>query len=421
MPSFQFFFRRVLIFFRKLIYRAVINTLPKINPTPFTAILLLTTSSWSRLQVELITQYVFEVLNVPTFSTISTALCASFAYNVQNSLIIDIGKDKTEITPIVDFAPVAVSTRTIPYGSSSINKALKKLLPDLSDVQIEALKKSDIFQVLTPEEVAKGYSWFNTDDSTSTKNPEEDGVVDVAAIVTSGRTREILAQREKEKQQALEDRRTGVSKEKEKPNEEREFNSFPDPDTAEPIKVGGARFQGSTILIEKIVTAVGEVLKHLDEASKRQDCWDNIVILGRGSSVKGLKEALVVSLQARYIVTRPTMGSELPSMFNTSGYNTPNNGGPGTPAGGISTPIGGAPIATSASGHAGHGQVPTQIRVAKPFDYFIEWKNYGWEEASFLGAEIAAQQIFSGAHENTFASRTDYNAIGPSVVWDLTL
>lgn len=312
----------------------------------------------------------------------------------------------------MDYSPITVSSQTIPFGSSSINKSLKKLLPEFTDAQIETLKKSDIFQVLTPEEIAKSYSWLNTDDTGAPKTSTDDGVVDVAAIVTSGRTREILAQREKEKQQALEDQRSGAAKEK--PNEEREFSFFPDPVTGEPIRVGQPRFQGTEVLLEEITYAVGEVLKHLDETSKRQDCWDNVIIVGRGSSVKGFKEALLFSLQSRYIITRQTLGSELPSMFNTSGYNTPNNGTPS----GISTPIGGG---STLSGHAGHGQVPTQIRLTKQFDYFVEWKHYGWEEASFLGAEIAAQQIFNGAHENTFVSRTDYNAIGPSAIWELTL
>lgn len=412
--------------YRKLIYRAVINSLPRLNPPPLTAILLLTSHQWSRLQIEHITQYIFETLNVPAFATIPTSLCASFAYAVQSAIVIDIGKDKTEITPIVEFAPVGVSQRTIPYGSSSINSQLKKKLPKLTDIQIEALKRSDIYQVLS-EEATKS-SWFGINDphgisKPSAKNDEEEGVVDVAAIVTSGRTREILAQREREKQQAIDDEKAGVVKEKEKPNEDREFNYFQSPDLpadSPSIKIGRERFQGTELLTDKISDAVGDVLKHLDEANKRQDCWDNVIIVGRGSNIKGLKEEIFFSLQTKYLISRPTMGSELPSMFNTSGYNTPSNNGPGTP-----NPYGGTPSTPlpsnsgSSSQHPGHGQVPTQIRFAKQLEYFIDWKNYGWEEAPFLGAEIAAKQIFGGAVEGTFITRTDYNAVGPSAIWDI--
>ena len=300
-----------------------------------------------------------------------------------------------------------MSQRTIKYGSSAINANLAKALPDLTAEQIEALKKSDIFEILS-EDAAKN-SWFGLNNLNgapdSGTNENDDGIVDVAAIVTSGRTREILAQREKEKEQSQ-----ASDKEKEKLNEDREFNTFTDLE-GKTIQVGKERFHGAEDLIEKITIAVGEVLKHLDEAGSRQECWDNVIILGHGSSVKGFKEALLLSLQSRYIISRPTMGSELPSMFNTSGYNTPT---------GASTPsFAQLQQNTYSKSNQGHGQIPVQIKVAKTLDYFPEWKNYGWEESSFLGAEIAAKQIFGGSVEGTYVSRTDYNEMGPSSVWDI--
>lgn len=374
------------------------------NPPLLTAVLLLTSEPWSRLQVEGITQYVFEHLRIPAFATLSTALSAAFAYGVQDALVIDIGKDKTEITPIVEYTPVTLSQTTIPYGGSAINKALASVLPDLSAGQIEALKKSDIFEVLS-EDAAKT-SWFGingTGDAPDSK--EDDGVVDVAAIVTSGRTREILAQREKDKESGR-----NSDSAAQKANEDREFNTFTD-DEGKVIQVGKERFQGTSELVEKITLGVGEVLKHLDETSSRQECWDNIIIIGRGSSVKGLKEAILFSLQSRYVISRPTMGSELPSMFNTSGYNTPT---------GAATP---SYIQQQQQPHLrggqGHGQIPVQIKAAKTLDYFPEWKSYGWEEASFLGAQIAAKQIFSGSVEGTYVSRSDYNEVGPAAIWDI--
>lgn len=393
----------------KLIHKTVTYNLPKVNPPPLTAILLLTSERWSRLQTEGITQYVFETLRIPAFATLSTALSAAFAYAAEDALVIDIGKDKTEITPIVEYGAVTISQRTINVGSSSINKTLAAALPDLTPTQIELLKKSDIFEVLS-EDAAKN-SWFGT--NTSGDGPdskEDDGVVDVAAIVTSGRTREILAQREKEKEKEKEKGAQAGEKQEEKANEDREFNTFVD-DEGKTIQVGKERFQGTTELVEKITLGVGEVLKHLDESNSRQKCWDNVIIIGRGSSVKGLKEAILYSLQTRYVISRPTMGSELPSMFNTSGYNTPT-GGAGTPSSYLQQQ-------PHIRGGQGHGQVPVQIKVAKTLDYFPEWKSYGWEEASFLGAQIAAKQIFGGSVEGTYVSRSDYNEVGPAAIWDI--
>lgn len=378
------------------------------NPPPLTAILLLTSEPWSRLQVEGITQYVFETLRIPAFATLSTALAASFAYAVQDAVVIDIGKDKTEITPIAEYTPVTLSQRTIKCGSSSINKALEKILPNLTPSQVEYLKKSDIFEVLS-EDAAK-QSWFgiNNPSGMPDSNPENDGIVDVAAIVTSGRTREILAQREKEKEKEKLGQ-GGENSENEKANEDREFNTFIDANNTV-VQVGKERFQGTQELVEKITIAVGEVLKHLDEANRRQECWDNVIIVGRGSSIKGLKEAVLYSLQSRYVISRPTMGSELPSMFNTSGYNTPTGSG---------TPSYMQAQQPHLRGGQGHGQVPVQIKISKTLDYFPEWKNYGWEEASFLGAQIAAKQMFGGSVEGTYVSRTDYNEMGPAAIWDI--
>lgn len=400
------------------------SSIPVTNPPQLTSILLLTTHGWHRLQLEHITRYVFETLNVPAFSILPTSLCASFAYAVQSAIVIDIGHEKTEITPIVEFETVSLSAKIIPYGSQLINKNLKKLLPDLTDVQIETLKRSDIYQVLS-EEAAKS-SWFGINDtnfskySSSSSDPdkiEDEGVLDVAAIVTSGRTREILKKREKEKERAAS--KDKAQEEEEKNNEDREFNSFYTPDLPvdspqQPIRVGKERFRGAEDLVDYIVTATGQVLKHMTQTTKRQDCWDNVIIVGNGSSVKGLKEAIYFDLQERFLITRPTTGSEIPSMY-PSGYNTPSGGMPGTP---LSHGNSVTPMPTSGQTQ-GHGQVPTQIRIAKMPEYFPEWKNYGWGEASFLGAEIAAKQLFSGVMEGTFVSRTDYNAIGPSVIWDI--
>lgn len=365
--------------------------LPKVNPPPLTALLLLTSEPWNRLQIENITQYVFETLKIPAFSILPTSLSATFAYGVQDAVVIDVGKDKTEITPVIEYTPITVSQQTIKYGSSLINKYLEKNLPDLTPGQVEDLKKSDIYEVLS-EDAAKN-SWFGLNDMPDTKTTEDDGVIDVAAIVTSGRTREILAEREKEKHQ-----KPG---EKEKANEDREFNTFTDSE-GKIIQVGKERFHGAEELIDKIASSVGEVLKHLHNVNGRQECWDNVIIVGRGSSIKGFKEALLFSLQSKFVISRPTTGSELPSMFNT-GYNTPT--GLGTPS--------------YSRGGQGHGQVPVQIRVPKTLDYFPEWKSHGWEEASILGAQIAAKQIFGGSVDGTYVSRTDYNEMGPPSIWDI--
>lgn len=226
-------------------------------------------------------------------------------------------------------------------------------------------------------------------------NPEDDGIVDIAAIVSSGRTREILEEREKAK-------KAGEQKPVEPTNMAREFNMFIDSNGNE-IKVGKERFSGTDELVQKLTLAVGAVVKLIDQVNRRQDLWDNLVFIGRGGIVKGVKEELFASFQNRYLISRPTTYSELPSTFNT-GQNTPTTD---------------MMYSQHSSLHQGHGQSPTSIRVAKMADYFPEWKGHGWDDASFLGAQIAAKQIFTGSVDDTFVARKDYNDVGPSAIWDL--
>ena len=62
-----------------------------------------------------------------------------------------------------------------------------------------------------------------------------------------------------------------------------------------------------------------------------------------------------------------------------------------------------------------HQQTPTSIGVKKMPEYFPEWKEVGTEEASFLGAQVAAKVVFvvdQGVSKG-FMTRTEYNEMGP--------
>ncbi|KAG5926845.1 hypothetical protein E4U53_002983, partial [Claviceps sorghi] len=68
-------------------------------------------------------------------------------------------------------------------------------------------------------------------------------------------------------------------------------------------------------------------------------------------------------------------------------------------------------------------QTPTSIKTAALPTYLSEWSKNGFEEAMFLGAQVAARIAFS-LHSNMDAqsvdaqrlmslSRVDYNELGP--------
>lgn len=63
-------------------------------------------------------------------------------------------------------------------------------------------------------------------------------------------------------------------------------------------------------------------------------------------------------------------------------------------------------------------QVPISVRHAKMPEYFPEWKDVGFEEAAFLGAQTAAKVIFlvdqGPGGGQWYLSRVQYNEKGPS-------
>lgn len=373
------------------------------------ALMLISSGAWTRPDTEAITQYAFETIKVPGFSIMDSAQAAVFAYSIQDAFVIDIGKERTVISPVLEYNVVEEARESIAVGGDTINQELSRLCHNLTASQIEDLKRSPIFEVLNADDSKNSWFGVNTKEGMNSSGSgapgEDDGIVDIAAIVSSGRTREILAEREKIKKQGGPANSTTTKKSQEQ-NMDLEKNEFED-STGQEISVGKERFQGTSELIKRIVIAVGEVARRIDQVNRRQDLFDNLIYIGRGSSVKGLKEAITNELQQRYLISRQITYSELPSTLNT-GQNTPNGG----------TPMG-FTHQQSSQLHQGHGQVPVSVRMVKMPEYFPEWKGHGWETVFFLGAQIAAKQIFNGGVESSFVSRNEYNEVGPTSIWDI--
>lgn len=169
------------------------------------------------------------------------SLAATYSMiSLQNCCIIDVGTYHTDIIPIVDYAQLDHLVSSLPVGGQSINDSLKKLLPQWDDDQIESLKKSPIFEVLSDD--AKKLSNF---DFGNDNEDEDEETLNVAEIITSGRdTREVLEERERSQ------------KTKNVKNSDLEFNTFWDRNGNE-IKVGKQRFQGCNSLLKSISNRVG--------------------------------------------------------------------------------------------------------------------------------------------------------------------
>jgi actin-related protein 9 len=205
------------------------------------------------------------------------------------------------------------------------------------------------------------------------------------------------------------------------------------------IEVGLERFTfADRTQIDRIVSTIYNTVQSIEDMYMRPPCWDSIVFVGNGARIRGLKENIMQTLNARHLVSPSTatmFTSELPSNLATpsgTGSQTPTGSFTGAPhllptssnvnpllqaattanlavprealgAGGAAAAAqggaaaGGAPGSTAgdtATNHHFHAQTPTSIKLAPLPTYLGEWTKNGFEEAMFLGAQVAARLAF---------------------------
>lgn len=197
------------------------------------------------------------------------------------------------------------------------------------------------------------------------------------------------------------------------------------------IEVGLERFKfADRAEIDRITTAIYNAVQNIHEMYMRPACWDNIIFVGNGSRIRGLKDNIIQTLIARHLVSPSSatmFTSELPSNMATptgTGSQTPTasfSGPPhtiGGPSSGVNpllqaattaslqqgqqhpgqmTPGGGAPGSQAGEpvpSHHFHSQTPTSIKMGSMPAYLAEWTKHGFEEAMFLGSLVAARLAF---------------------------
>ncbi|KAF4126766.1 actin-related protein 9 [Geosmithia morbida] len=203
------------------------------------------------------------------------------------------------------------------------------------------------------------------------------------------------------------------------------------------IEVGPERFAfADRQEIDRIVGAIYHAIQGIDDMYMRPSCWENLVFVGNGARLRGLRENILQTLNARHLVSPSTatiFTSELPSNVATptgTGSQTPTTGtavAPGGPnpllqaattanAAAASTAVAvnaagsengasaaaAAPVAT----HHFHSQTPTAIKTVALPTYLQEWSKNGFEEAMFLGAQVASRIVFC-LHSNMDAQSVE--------------
>ncbi|KAI8953855.1 actin-like ATPase domain-containing protein [Xylaria longipes] len=546
-----------------------------------TPIVLMASPQWTRPDCEAIAQYIFERTKTPALCLLHSAVASQYGLKWPSMTVVDIGFEKVDVTCIYDSNVVShrdlgfpTPVRQISGGEVFTQKLLSLLAnKGFTYEMAEQLKKSPICEVLpyipelselmelpTETQAVAGQGAPQATATASTEVPKitepakpalatdndtengdakeaDEGVLDVANIVTSGNTREFLAKREKEKAEKAKTKKQAKSQEIESaaaksvrlPNSKRKTNMFhyedlehedvqvptsngaPKPDLAttgsaetvvsqtpiatearlageevkpevksaegerangqtsgdqstEPIKtvterrtkrvrkdieVGLERFlfadRGE---INRITDTIYHAIQSIDDIYKRSACWDNIVFVGNGSRLRGLKDNIMQTLIARHLISPSTatiFTSELPSNMAT-----PSGTGSQTPTGSFtgqlpttssvnpllqaattaSLGIPGqahAPGSTAGDGtsHHSHGQTPMSIKQAVQPTYLADWTKNGFEEAMFLGSLVAARLAFcihnldaATTESQRFMSlnRVDYNENGPKAI-----
>lgn len=552
-------------------YALMTHVYNTVNPPFHTPVVLISEPVWTTKEHEKVTQFFFEKFKVPGFTMVDSAMAASYAYGVTTATVVDIGLGKTDITCITDsiLHDIGRSVAVADCGGEAMTETLMKLLSGKKGFTrevCEQLKKSSICEILpsdidlptsdapltegpsnpaaaastgadgvapgqrkpsVPGDLPRGPG-PNTEVGEEKKLEDEEGVLDIASIVTGGNMQEYLAKKEQEKAErvaakqqqkkgsdaqqlaargparlanhkrtrntfmyedfALHDamKKAGMSNQSmadmqasmdEGPNKRQKTpepqsaisdravdSNFPQDGATSPsttsgfrreLEVGPERFQAASDgILDRLADAIHRTVSSCSDVNRRSELWDSLIIVGNGSKVRGFKEALVDTLQRKYIISPSSatiFTSELPSNLSTpmaTGANTPQPQLPGQPHHGGGQGVNPLLLAAThaqgnphlqpssstlsqmgggqhphQSSHSSHAQTPTSIKLAKIPEYFPEWKEVGYDEAAFLGAQVAARVLFvvdAGASKG-YISRTDYNEQGPTGIHEVYL
>lgn len=371
----------------------IFNTL---SPPLHTPIMVIAQPAWTEQDHETLTQFCFEKFKPPTFCLMDSALAVCYAFGVPTATVVDVGLGKCDVTAVSDFLTshlgrgIAISG----CGGEDMTQRLLELLGSkgFSRDMCEQLKRSAICEillpnVLLPEEAEAGNATKSAaapsvvvngtgtaprgsvagqgglsrvptigtnipdeDHDRNTKDGEEnDGVLDVASIVASGKTSEFLAKKEREKAEKAAARKAAsdaAAAPKRLPNSQRvkatlhyderrsseELNGngkrtneadgateggepkrqkTPEPvvegdpmsisrkeerrrnrETSlfvrKDIEVGIERLRAADNgILDRIADSIHRCILSVPEVGKRSELWESLIILGNGCKVRG--------------------------------------------------------------------------------------------------------------------------------------
>ncbi|KZT53406.1 actin-like ATPase domain-containing protein [Calocera cornea HHB12733] len=370
----------------------------KVNESP---VCLSFTSGLSYDTYERLAQLFFERFNVPALCLVERPLAQLFAVNATTGVVVEIGREETTSTPVLDtIVQHAAVFRTrvgardcevyLAHLLSSSQSITQTLSPPEAPLSAEALWEQLL--KLVQQLVREGHVRAPVEGEAAERGEEEDeGLTDVAAALVAGKEREVVEAANRRK---ATDKRMHAAADRVMEEREREIaaldlvtldfggrqvrlgkerHRFCEPlfDPSVLTAVDGLRERGGWTAAEwedkvlGVQEAVQEGMAKL-EWDKRRPLWEGVLVTGELSNVKGIAASVHARLQ-------PYM--------QTEEYDSA------------------VPGAAS--------------RVLKIPEYFAEYRDRGEANAGFLGACIVAKVAFADPSGKNYVSKVDYNAKGP--------
>ncbi|GJE91132.1 actin [Phanerochaete sordida] len=351
----------------------------------------------SRDTYEGICRMFFERFNVAGLSIIERPMAQFFAVTVSgtepNGVVIDIGHEHTDVTPIYESFVVQDAHQTVGYGISDCEQYLAHLLLSNPSV-VNTLSPPDA--QLAPDELRatlvevarqvwrEGLVKVLAEGEAA--DIEEEGVTDIAAVVVAGKEKAVIESGMKKKQNAkasaaelarakeiealdlvtvqFRDKQLTLGKER-----HRFCEPLFDPSLLKAIP--GLPRNSSEESIRSLQTAVGHAVS-LTEVDARQYIYQGLFVTGELTShIKGLGAALQARL-APFVLSQIDQQNEVQ---------------------------------------------PKSIRTLRIPDYFAEYRDKGDGLASFLGSSIVAKIIFvNEPNGRNFVTKADYAEKGPKAI-----
>ncbi|KAF7370852.1 SWI/SNF and RSC complexes subunit arp9 [Mycena sanguinolenta] len=351
----------------------------------------------SRDSHERICQIFFERFNVAGFSILERPVGQIYAANSLSGVVIDIGHEKTDITPIYDGFIVHSARTSTSVGTRDCVNYLAHLLRSNQSVMAaisppEApLEPNAIHSTLVElvDQVWKdGHVKVPSDGETAAA--EDEGVTDIAAVIVAGKERALIESgmkkkatakasaaeqarlREREAQDLLPVKFKGLEFDLGK-ERHRFCEPLFDPTLLRGKTTGDATLRSTAEMSLPLQTAVGHAVAQT-EVDQRQYIWSGGLFV-TGDITRHVK-GIGIALQSRLapFIVNPELQTDVQ---------------------------------------------PRSMRVLNVPEYFPEYRDTGNGFAAFLGASIVAKITFNDSGGKNFVSKADYTSMGPRSVIEM--